>query len=122
METFVEGNLDYHAETQGVLPERLESFGETYREQGHLTRDQLYEIAYESSTRSAFDLLPRLKTRESHYGISGRARPCGFKTHTFHASLAGLHHRRGCLVARSNTPHPQPSHRRSRVLWTDSLR
>ncbi|WP_226023876.1 hypothetical protein [Halomicrobium salinisoli] len=54
MKTFVEENLDYYAETQGVLPERLESFGETYREQGHLTRDQLYEIAYESSTRSAY--------------------------------------------------------------------
>ncbi|WP_226013508.1 hypothetical protein [Halomicrobium salinisoli] len=54
MKSFVADNLDYYAETQGVLPERLESFGETYREQGHLTRDQLYEIAYESSTRSAY--------------------------------------------------------------------
>jgi len=34
------------------------------------------------------DLLPRLKTRESHHGISGRAWPYGFKTHTFQASLA----------------------------------
>ncbi len=69
-----------------------------------------------------FDLLPRLKARESHHGISGRARPSGFKTHTFHASPAGCQHRRGCLVARPNAPHPQPSHRRSCVLWTDSLR
>jgi len=69
-----------------------------------------------------FDLLPRLKTRESRHGISGRARPCGFKTHTFQASPAGFQHRLGCLVARSNAPHPQPSHRRSRVLWNDSLR
>jgi hypothetical protein len=46
--------LDRYAETQGVLPERLTAFGRTYREQGHLTRDQLYEIAYESSTRSAY--------------------------------------------------------------------
>ena len=46
--------LEYYAETQGVLPERIESFGEQYREQGHLTRDQLYEIAYRSSTRSAY--------------------------------------------------------------------
>ena len=46
--------LERYSETQGVLPERLDSFGETYREQGHLSRDQLYEIAYESSTRSAY--------------------------------------------------------------------
>lgn len=51
---FVEEYLDVYEETQGVLPERLEEFGRTYREQGHLTRDDLYEIAYESSTRSAY--------------------------------------------------------------------
>ncbi|EMA41140.1 hypothetical protein [Halobiforma nitratireducens] len=54
MESFVADNLEYYAETQGVLPSRLEEFGETYREQGYLTRDQLYDIAYESSTRSAY--------------------------------------------------------------------
>jgi thermostable 8-oxoguanine DNA glycosylase len=53
MDGFVAENLDRYAETQGVLPERLAEFGETYREQGHLTREQLYEVAYESSTRSA---------------------------------------------------------------------
>lgn len=46
-------HLDRYGDTQGVLPARLEEFGETYRSQGHLTREQLYEIAYESSTRSA---------------------------------------------------------------------
>ncbi len=50
---FLKEYLDVYDETQGVLPERLEEFGRTYREQGHLTRDDLYEIAYESSTRSA---------------------------------------------------------------------
>ncbi|MFB6115378.1 MAG: hypothetical protein ABEK04_03720 [Candidatus Nanohalobium sp.] len=50
----IEESLDYYSETQGLLPERLEEFGEKYREQGHLTQDQLYEIAYESSTRSAY--------------------------------------------------------------------
>lgn len=49
----IEEALDYYSETQGLLPERLESFGEKYREQGYLSQDQLYEIAYESSTRSA---------------------------------------------------------------------
>lgn len=40
--------------TQGVLPDRLESIGETYREQGYLNRDQLYDLAYETATRSAY--------------------------------------------------------------------
>jgi thermostable 8-oxoguanine DNA glycosylase len=53
MEEYVARNLDRYADTQGVLPERLEAFGEAYREQGHLTREQLYKIAYESSARSA---------------------------------------------------------------------
>jgi thermostable 8-oxoguanine DNA glycosylase len=51
---FIQNNLDYYSKTQGVLPERLERFGEKYREQGFLTKDQLYDIAYESSTRSAY--------------------------------------------------------------------
>lgn len=46
--------LDRYEQTQGVLPERLEQFGTQYRDQGYITRDQLYEIAYESSTRSAY--------------------------------------------------------------------
>ncbi|WP_049926961.1 hypothetical protein [Halopiger goleimassiliensis] len=54
MEAFIAENLERYADTQGVLPERLEEFGDTYREQGYLTREQLYEIAYESSTRSAY--------------------------------------------------------------------
>ncbi len=49
----VERYLEVYDETQGVLPKKLKSYGEIYREQGHLTREQLYEIAYESSTRSA---------------------------------------------------------------------
>ena len=54
MEEFIEKNLEYYTRTQGVLPEKLEGFGEKYREQGYLTRKQLYDIAYESSTRSAY--------------------------------------------------------------------
>jgi len=54
MEEFVDENLQRYAETQGVLPERLDEFGAAYREQGYLTRDQLYDVAYESSTRSAY--------------------------------------------------------------------
>ena len=50
----VEELLDYYGETQGLLPGKLEEFGEAYREQGFLTREELYQIAYESSTRSAY--------------------------------------------------------------------
>ena len=53
MNDFIQSNLDYYEETQGILPSELEDFGEEYRAQGHLTRDQLYDIAYESSVRSA---------------------------------------------------------------------
>lgn len=54
MEKLVADYLERYTKTQGVLPERLAEFGETYHEQGHLTRQQLYDIAYESSTRSAY--------------------------------------------------------------------
>lgn len=50
---FIEKYLDYYSETQGVLPEKIEQYGEEYRRQSFLTQNQLYEIAYESSTRSA---------------------------------------------------------------------
>lgn len=53
MKELVSTYLERYGKTQGVLPERLDSFGETYREQGYLAREQLYDIAYESSTRSA---------------------------------------------------------------------
>lgn len=52
--SLIEDYLEYYTETQGILPERLVSFGETYRSQGYLTQDQLYEIAYASSQRSAY--------------------------------------------------------------------
>lgn len=58
--------LDTYGETQGVLPERLESIGTQYREQGSLDRDQLYELAYATSTRSAYHVErnPRDRCRE----------------------------------------------------------
>lgn len=51
---FIEKYLEKYSETQGLLPEKLEEYGEKYRSQGCLTQEQLYEIAYESSTRSAY--------------------------------------------------------------------
>jgi thermostable 8-oxoguanine DNA glycosylase len=60
---FVEENLEHYRKTQGVLPEKLEDFGENYRAQGYLTQDQLYQIAYESSTRSAHHVRKNPKER-----------------------------------------------------------
>jgi thermostable 8-oxoguanine DNA glycosylase len=54
MEELIADALDAYAETQGLDPDRIDEFGRAYREQGHLTRDQLYEVAYESSIRSAY--------------------------------------------------------------------
>lgn len=54
MESYVADYLETYEETQGVLPDRLEAIGADYREQGYLTRDQLYDLAYENSTRSAY--------------------------------------------------------------------
>lgn len=54
MDEFIAEHLEYYDQTQGVLPGRLEDFGDIYQAQGYLTQTQLYEIAYESSTRSAY--------------------------------------------------------------------
>lgn len=53
-EEFIEKYLEKYSETQGVLPEKLGEYGEKFRDQGFLTRKQLYEIAFMSSTRSAY--------------------------------------------------------------------
>ncbi len=53
MKELIEQYLDYYSKTQGVLPEKLEEFGQKYQEKQHLTQEELYQIAYESSTRSA---------------------------------------------------------------------
>jgi thermostable 8-oxoguanine DNA glycosylase len=51
---FIEKYLKVYSETQGLLPEKMKEFQDWYSEQGYLTREQLYQIAYESSTRSAY--------------------------------------------------------------------
>lgn len=51
---FIEKYLDLYSETQGLLPKNLENYGDKYKEQNYLTREQLYEIAFEASTRSAY--------------------------------------------------------------------
>lgn len=60
---FIEKNLEYYSETQGLMPEELEKYGKKFRDQGFLTRDQLYDIAYESSTRSAYHVKKNPKPR-----------------------------------------------------------
>jgi len=59
---FISENLDYYSETQGLMPEELEKYGEKYRDQGFLSREQLYEIAFESSTRSAYHVKKNSKS------------------------------------------------------------
>ncbi|MFB6241762.1 MAG: hypothetical protein ABEJ36_03075 [Candidatus Nanosalina sp.] len=68
---FIEEYLERYSETQGVLPEKLEEYGEKYRKEGHLTREQLYEIAYESSTRSAYHV--RKNPEERCRKVTGNA-------------------------------------------------
>jgi hypothetical protein len=51
----------------------------------------------------SIDLLLRLKTRESHHGISGLSWPYGFKTHTSQASLSEV------KTGRLNTYSPRTS-------------
>ena len=66
MDFDVATNLAAYGKTQGVLPDRLEETGEQYREQDHLTRDQLYDLAYATATRSAYHVKtnPRDRCRE----------------------------------------------------------
>ncbi|MFP4530888.1 MAG: hypothetical protein ACLFNC_06325 [Halodesulfurarchaeum sp.] len=102
--------LEAYAETQGVLPERLEAIGAQYREQGSLGRDQLYELAYETSTRSAYHVEknPRDRCREVTENVrrvegdfskiqllSGLS---GFKAPTASAVLAALDPKRHAVV------------------------
>ena len=45
--------LNYYSQTQGVLPEKIQEYHEKHREKG-LSKQDLYQLAYESSTRSAY--------------------------------------------------------------------
>lgn len=60
---FIQKYLQVYNDTQGILPEKIKEFGKKYREQGYLTRKQLYQIAYESSTRSAYHVKKNPKQR-----------------------------------------------------------
>lgn len=90
LDAFVAENLDRYADTQGVLPARLDEFGERYRSQGHLTREQLYEIAYESSTRSAYHVEKNPEARCREVTRNVRAVDGDFSTITLITGLAGF--------------------------------
>ncbi|WP_276273277.1 hypothetical protein [Haloarcula litorea] len=62
----VERSLAEYEATQGLDPDWLDEVGATYREQGYLTREQLYDLAYASSTRSAHhvETNPEARCRE----------------------------------------------------------
>ena len=66
LDALVADYLEHYDRTQGLRPAWLAEYGEVYRERGRLTRDQLYEVAYESSTRSAHHVErnPRERCRE----------------------------------------------------------
>ena len=89
-EEFIADNLDYYAETQGVLPEKLEEFGETYREQGFLNREQLYDIAYQSSTRSAYHVEKNPESRCKEVTANVRDVEDDFSKIALIASLKGF--------------------------------
>ena len=59
----VEKYLDFYTETQGLLPEKLEEYRESYEKKGFLNREELYELAFESSTRSAYHVKKNSKER-----------------------------------------------------------
>ena len=90
LDAFVAENLDRYAETQGVLPERLDEFGERYRSQGYLTREQLYEIAYESSTRSAYHVEKNPEARCREVTRNARAVDGDFSTIHLISGLSGF--------------------------------
>ena len=89
-DAFVAENLDRYAETQGVLPERLDEFGERYRSQGHLTREQLYDVAYESSTRSAYHVEKNSDSRCREVTRNARAVDGDFSRVHLITGLAGF--------------------------------
>lgn len=60
---WIADQLDRYEDTQGLMPEELAAYGKTFRDQGDLTREQLYEIAYLSSTRSAYHVRKNPKER-----------------------------------------------------------
>ncbi len=53
LEKLVKEYLDFYSQTQGILPHTLEKYRQKYFEQGFLEKEDLYNLAYKSSTRSA---------------------------------------------------------------------
>lgn len=90
MENLIAAALDEYGETQGLVPERLDEFGDAYREQGYLTRDQLYEIAYESSTRSAYHVESNPESRCREVTANVRAVDGDFSQIQLLTGLAGF--------------------------------
>lgn len=50
----IEEYLEYYDNTQGLLPEKLMQYRTKFEEKGFLEKKDFYELAYESSTRSAY--------------------------------------------------------------------
>ncbi|MCK8824161.1 PHP domain-containing protein [Fuchsiella alkaliacetigena] len=46
--------LALYPQTSGLYPQKLAAIGQKYHQQGYLTKEQLYQLAYLNSTRSAY--------------------------------------------------------------------
>ncbi len=53
LKDLIQNYLEFYSQTQGLLPSFLEKYRIEYAEKGFLGQKELYELAYESSTRSA---------------------------------------------------------------------
>lgn len=71
-ERFIQKYFSQYSDTQGLEPDSLEEYGLMFDEQGYLTQEQLYEIAYMSSTRSAHHVKdnPEKRCREVVSNVS----------------------------------------------------
>ncbi len=86
----IEDLLDFYSETQGLMPEKLRELGDEYRDQGYLTQDQLYEIAYESSTRSAYHVRKNPESRCKEVTSNARQAEGDFSQIALISSLKGF--------------------------------
>lgn len=109
-EKFISENLRKYEDTQGLNPSKLENLGDCYEQQGYLTQDQLYEIAYTSSTRSAHYVRENAEKRcreitRNTYRIKGDYSKMylmtglsGFKTPTASCVLTAINDERHAVV------------------------
>lgn len=107
---FIKENLEYYSQTQGLVPSELDKHGQKYHKKGFLSREQLYEIAFMSSSRSAYHVRKNSESKceevtadllrvEGDYSkIALICSLSGFKTPTGSCVLAALDPERHAVV------------------------